>query len=305
MTRWTPCVPLICATLLSGCAAGSLDSAAAPIAAGDDPVLTISSAGGITLGDPIALTLGLEGHLYVADGSLGRVLRVAQSGDDAMEFQHPAQSSSFYPVDVKRSGFIIYALDMAGRKILRYDRTGTYLDVLISFDDAFGGRRISPAGLDIDPSGRIAVADAQNHVVLLFDSYLQVELVFGSYGVAPGRLNSPEGVSFMADGRLLVCDSGNARLQLFDSGGSYLRTVPPNSDSPLRRPRRADVDSKGRIYVADPAAGRVFVFAGDGSLIRQITPAGAREFRPMDVAVAPSGTIYVADSATGSLYAFR
>jgi sugar lactone lactonase YvrE len=304
MTRSAPFLAISLAVII-GCASRSADTPTGSPIEGTEPVARIHSVGGITIGDPIAVTLGYQGSLYVADGSLGRILRIPQSGDDALEFQQPTQSSSFYPTDVKVSGFFIYALDAAGRLLLRFDRTGAYRDVLISFDATLEGRRTSPIGFDVDESGRIAVADAQNHVVMLFDNYLKVELVFGNYGTAPGRLNAPEGVTFTKGGHLLVCDSGNARLQLFDAGGSYLKTIPTAGTNPLRQPRRAVVDANGNYYVADPAAGRVCVFSADGALFRQIVPAGAGEFKPMAVAVTESGTIYVADSATGSLYAFR
>lgn len=304
MIRWTRCAIFIGATVVGGCAP-QVDFTTEVAPTGDEPVVQITSAGGITLGDPIALAVGYEGNLFVADGSMARLVRISESGDEALEFQPPTQSSTFYPTDVELSGFFVYALDMAGRLVLRFDQTGAYRDVLISFDDALDGRRISPVGFDVDGSGRIAVTDAKNHVVLIFDSYLQIELVFGNYGTTPGRLDSPEGVSFTDDNGLLVCDTGNGRLQLFDSGGSYVRTIPPRGESPLQRPRRAVIDREGRFYVADPEAGQVFVFAADGTLLRRIAPAGNRRFRPMDVAITPSGMVFVADSATGSLYGFR
>jgi DNA-binding beta-propeller fold protein YncE len=177
---------------------------------------------------------------------------------------------------------------------------------LINFDQVFGGRRISPTGFDVDDSGRIIVADAKNHRVIMFDSYLQLELQFGNYGTYPGQFDSPEGVSFTDAGEVVVCDTGNRRLQVFDETGTYRTSIPPSSGgNPMLQPRRATGDRAGRIYVADPAARRVFVFDPDGQLLREIIPAGARDFRPMDVVVTRTGFIYVADAALGGLYSFR
>lgn len=304
MTRSAPFLALSAAFLI-GCASRSIDTQSDATLEGTEPLAQIQTVGGVTIGDPIAVTAGYQDNLFIADGSPGRVLRISQSGDEALEFQSPTPSRTFYPTDVKPSGFFIYALDVAGRLLLRFDRSGAYRDVLISFDDALADRRTTPIGFDVDGAGRIAVADARNHVVMLFDNYLQIELVFGNYGTSAGRLNAPEGVTFTAGGGLLVCDSGNARLQLFDAGGSYVRTIPVAGVGALRRPRRAAIDGEGNYYVADPDAGSVFVFSADGALLRRIVPAGARQFKPMAVAVTPSGTVYVADSATGSVFAFR
>jgi len=165
---------------------------------------------------------------------------------------------------------------------------------------------VSPLGLDVDGSGRIALTDVKNHAVMIFNTYLDVELVFGSYGTGDGQFDSPEGVFFTPTGGLLVADSGNGRVQLFDADGGFIRTVPSDSISnPLKRPRRAVMDQSGQIYVADPVAGQVFVFGKDGRLIRSIIPKGAKEFRPTDVAVSTSGMVYVTDSASHSLLSFR
>ena len=77
------------------------------------------------------------------------------------------------------------------------------------------GRRINPLGLAVDESGRIVVTDGQNHQVILFDMYLSVELVFGSYGAHPGQFDIPDGVVVTKEGNIFVSDSGNRRVQVF------------------------------------------------------------------------------------------
>jgi DNA-binding beta-propeller fold protein YncE len=307
MKTWIQCVGFATVVLIAGCASQppqtDPDSAAAP---GDRVIAEITTVDRITLLEPSSVSVDFNGNLIVADPALGRLVRIDGDHGSALEFQQPSQATSFYPADVKLSGFFVYALDTPGRLLLRFDESGAYRDVLIDFDQAFSGRRISPTGLDVDDSGRIAVSDAKNHQVILFDSYLQIELEFGNYGTHPGQFDSPEGVSFARDGGVVVCDTGNRRLQSFDDAGTYRRSMPSSSGpNPLRRPRRAAIDSAGNIYVADPGAKRVFVFDADGRLTREIVPAGKRDFRPMDVVVTPSGLIYVADAALGGLYSFR
>jgi DNA-binding beta-propeller fold protein YncE len=296
-------VVIVTVAFSAGCAAGPPEfEHAAPIV-GDIPLVELSTVGGLTLGEPVAVSVAHEGNLLVADAFLGRIVGIDAKHERAVEFEIPAQSPSFYPVDVRISGFFVYALDVAERKLLRFDRAGSFRDVLISFDDAFEDRS-TPVGLDVDGSGRIAITDTKNHVVVIFDNYLQIELAFGNYGTAPGQLDSPEGVSFLKDGGLVVADTGNRRLQIFDSGGAFVRLIPSAGDNPMRGPRRVVTDRSGRFFVADPAAGRVFVFETNGELARVIAPDGVSGFRPTDVAVTSSDILYVADG-NGVLYSFR
>ena len=277
-----------------------------PDVVGEVPAQEIGVVAGMSLGEPLAVSLDYDGNPLVADGAPGRVLRIRKRGDAAVEFERPLQNPGFYPTDVDVDGFFVYALDRVGRVLVRFDKDGAYRGVLINFEDQFLGDRTTPVGLDVDNSGRLLVTDMKNHRVVLFDSYLVVELVFGSYGTTAGRLNAPEGVSFGSEGEIIVTDTGNQRVQIFDAVGKYLRMIPADGvDGPLVRPRRAVVDDGGYLYVADPDAGGVFVFGPRGDLVRTIVPVGASDFRPTDVAVSSSGDVYVTDRASSSLMVFR
>jgi DNA-binding beta-propeller fold protein YncE len=272
---------------------------------GDAPLAVYKDVAGLPLGEPLGVAVDFSGSIYVADAAPGRVVCWRASGKESVEFQRPSQQAGFYPSDVEASGFFIYVLDPVQRTLLRFDNRGAYRDILIKFDELAAGRRITPGGVDVDSYGRIAVSDVSNHQVIVFDSYLSVELVFGSYGSHPGQFDGPQGVAFTPDGRLLVTDTGNRRVQLFEPGGRLVRATPSGEPNPLVEPRRAAVDSNGNVYVADPGAKRVFVFDKDGSPARSIIPEGVSDFIPTDVEVGPLGSIYVTDSANASLFVFR
>lgn len=271
----------------------------------DAPVAVYTEVAGLAIVEPLAVTVDISGNMYLADGIPGRIVCWLAGGEGSLEFQKPTQQPGFYPSDIELSGFFVYAIDPVERTLLRFDNRGAYRDILVSFEDVVSGRRITPTGLDVDDSGRILVADKENHQVILFDSYLSVELAFGSYGTHPGKFDSPEGVAFTGDGNMLVVDTGNRRIQIFDIGGTYLKTIPSGESNPLVRPRRANIDKIGNVYVVDPEAGRVFVFDEDGALIRSIVPDGVTDFRPTDIDVDRSGLIYVTDEANSSLFIFR
>ncbi len=289
----------------AGCGTAADRNAAASDRNEQAPQAVYRDVGGLPLGDPLGLAVDFSGNMYIADGVPGRVVCWLAGGKGSLEFQKPSQQPGFLPIDVEVSAFFVYALDPAERTLLRFDNRGAYRDILIKFDEVSAGRRVVPTGLDVDSYGRVAVSDAGNHQVILFDSYLSVELSFGSYGSHPGQFDDPQGVAFMPDGGFLVTDTGNKRLQLFDAGGKYIAAIPSGDSTPLVKPRRAVADKDGSVYVADPGAGRVFVFGSDGVLVRAIVPAGATKFRPTDIDVDPAGAIYVTDAATASLFVFR
>ena len=311
MTRHTlvPCLFLaLCIYGVSGCTGVATDPAntAARPPEGDVPQSKLRSLGGVVLGEPVAVTRDFDGNLLIADRAPGQVVHLMLGPATAVEFDQPPTATGFFPSDVKSSGFYVYVTDPGERQVLRFYKTGAYLDVLIDLEARFPGRYVTPAALAVDGSGRVAVADVKNHEVIVFNPYLDVELQFGSYGRFEGQFDSPEGVSFGKKDVIVVTDSGNRRVQIFDPDGGFVRMVPANGEpSSMRRPRRCVMDGKGWLYVADPEAGSVFVFDETGALQRRIAPAGVAKFRPMGVAVAPDGAIFVTDQATSSPYTFH
>jgi DNA-binding beta-propeller fold protein YncE len=302
-------IAAVCAQWLLGCASQPQSEAPSDLSSrpGEDiPLSSFRTFGGITLGEPVGVARDFDGNILIADRAPGQVVHLLLASGQAVEFDQPPLGVGFSPSDLKSSGFFVYAVDPIERVLVRFYKTGSYLGVLVDMRERFPGRRVTPVGLDVDGSGRIAMTDTKNHEVIIFNTYLDVELQFGSYGKYAGQLDSPEGIFFALGGQLLVADSGNRRVQLFDPDGAFVGMVPREGDpNPLKRPRRAVMDKSGWIYVADPAAAGVFVFDDMGSLVRTISPRGAGSFRPTDVTVAPDGTIYVTDEAMSSLYTFR
>jgi hypothetical protein len=269
------------------------------------PLHAFHSCDRLAIGAPAAVCVDFGGRAILADASPPRLFSYDAGTESCQEFQAPADRPAFRASDVSVRGFFVYALDEADRLLLRWDRSGAYRDVLVNFEDLAARRRVSPYGLDVDASGRVAISDVENHQILVLDTYLEVDVTFGNYGAFEGQLDTPLGVSFTPRGELLVADTGNGRLQVFSDAGAFRRVIPAaGSQNPMRRPRRAVETEDGRVYAADPVAGRVFEFRSDGSLHRAIVPAGASAFEPTDVAPA-DGALYVTDPASQTLYSIR
>lgn len=270
------------------------------------PDYVFHQSGRITIGAPLAVAVDFEGIAYVADASPARLLSIDGSTDTCDEYQKPEGIAGFYPTDVAVRGFFVYAVNETDRTLLRWDNSGGYRDVLVNFQLLTPARRVSPHGLAVDASGRIAVTDIENHQVLLLNTYLQLDVAFGNYGSFPGQFDTPRGVSFTRDGELLVTDTGNRRVQLFSDGGTLRRVIPEaGAPNPLKLPRRAVQAPDGRIFVADPGAGRLFIFSASGALQSALVPEGVASFEPTDVAIVRGEQLFVTDATSASLYVFK
>jgi len=299
----TSLLAVLCAC---GPGSGAREPDAARVAGQTVPIVSVfRDIGGVRLGVPLAVAVDFDGVAFVADASPARIVAFRRAEGLAQEFQAP-KSAGFYPTGVGVHGFFVYAIDESGRRLLRFERRGSFRDVLLDFQELAERRRVSPHGLAVDATGRIAVTDVENHQVLVLDNYLNLEVAFGNYGVHAGQMDTPRGVSFAPRGELLVADTGNARVQVFTDGGVYRRTIPAaNTDNPMRRPRHAVAGPDGRVYVADPQAERVFVFTPAGALVQALVPEAIDRFEPTGVAFSTDGALFVTDSATPALFILK
>ena len=182
-----------------------------------------------------------------------------------------------------------------------------------------------PAGLTVDGSGNIYVADTYNHTIRKIAAGGVVSTVAGlagTSGSADGfsgnaRFNYPSAVTVDSTGNLYVADTNNFTIRKITPAGvvSTLAGLAgtsgisngTGSDARFSSPEGVTVDGSGNLYVADT----------NNHTIRKITPAGAvttlaglagtsgggdgsgsvAQFQyPSDLAVDSAGNLYVADT---------
>jgi sugar lactone lactonase YvrE len=226
-------------------------------------------------GRPTNLAAGALGRLYIVDTGRGTVLRVTGTGSVLFEFEAPSGSPGLQPLDVEVAGFKVYVLDAQANALLRYGDTGSFFDVLRSFE---GGRGEMPRLLSVDASGRVLLCQTSLHQVRMLDEASRTETVVGGLGTRNGELSRPAGVAFAPDGSFYVSDTGNARIQRFSAVGNFEIAF---GDS-LREPRGLAVGAGGELYVADAKQRAVHLFGPAGN--RRATLALA-DWQPIDVTV--------------------
>jgi sugar lactone lactonase YvrE len=195
----------------------------------------------------------------------------------------------------------------------------------VGIEDGTGSdaRFYSPAGIAIDGTGNLFVADSGSHLIRKVTSEGVVTTVAGqpwSPGkedgdVSVARFRSPAGLAFDADGNLYVADEGNHSIRRITPAGLVTTFAGAGhagwvdgvgTGAYFRSPRGVTVDAAGVLYVADSG----------NFVIRQITPArevttlaglalargeadgtgsGARFNEPAGVAIGPTGDLFIAD----------
>ena len=172
-----------------------------------------------------------------------------------------------------------------------------------------------PAGVAVDPSGNIYIADSGNDDVLKTDSAgLTTPTVIAS------GLNNPLGVAVGTSGNVYIADTGNNRILKITSWGTGTLSVfagtgtagSPTAgtatNSNLNYPTGVAVDTSGNVYIADyggnvvekvTPSGTLSIIAGTGGVGAPTAgPALNSSFHgPYGVAVDRSGNIYIADSS--------
>jgi sugar lactone lactonase YvrE len=200
-----------------------------------------------------------------------------------------------------------------------------------SADDTGAAARFNfPAGVAVDSTGNLYVADTSNETIRRVTAAGVVTTLAGSPGLSgsadgagpAARFFSPAGMTVDSAGNLYVVELGNETLRKITADGvvTTLAGTPGMSGSadgtgPAARfsdPAGMTVDSAGNLYVADTtndtlrkvtADGVVTTLAGtpDMSGSADDTGPAARFNRPAGVAVDGAGNVYVADAANDTL----
>jgi type II secretory pathway pseudopilin PulG/sugar lactone lactonase YvrE len=177
-----------------------------------------------------------------------------------------------------------------------------------------------PAGIAVDSSGTVYVADIYNNLIRKITPAGVVSTLAGSTrGFADGtgaaaQFNDPGSVAVDSSGTVYVTDSGNNLIRKISPAGVVSTLAgsgtPGSSDgtgaaAQFNYPFGVAVDTSGTVYVADAynhrirkitPAGVVSTLAGSTAGFADGTGAAAQFTAPTCVAVGSSGTVYVTDT---------
>lgn len=343
--------------------ADSKDSVVRKVAASSGTIATVAGDGhaGYTgdggpatsaqLNGPSAVAVDGPGNLYVADTTNNLIRKVTAvtgfintiggngaayySGDGGPAIEAQLVYPAGVAVDVSGN---LYIADLSNvvRKVVA--ATGVITTLAGTGAAGYSGdggpavdaRLNGPAGMAVDSSGNLFIADSGNNVVRKVTAATGiVSTVAGNGGAgysgdggpaSSAALHAPHGVAVDSSGNLFIADTGNAAIRKIAAATGIVTTVAGDGaagysgdggaavKATLSLPSGIAVDGSGNLYIADTqnnairkvvaATGIITTVAGNGGAgySGDGGPATSAEFNtPQDVAVDASSNLYIAD----------
>lgn len=199
---------------------------------------------------------------------------------------------AWHPAPVER----LYVADSARGAIFMFGAGGTLLGEIGAED------LVRPCGLAVDARrGRIYVADAAAHQVIVLDRSGGLVRRLGTRGSAIGEFNFPTDVAVDSTGRLYVSDSLNFRIQVFDADLNFVRQIGErgNTAGSFSQPKGLALDSEDHLYVVDAHFEIVQIFDSVGRLLLVFGAEGVgpgQFWLPAGLHVDQNDRIWVADT---------
>lgn len=298
--------------------------------------------------NPVGLSLDGGGNLFVADTGnhiirridpLGNVTTLAGSAGVSGSADGLGGAARFNLPEgiVLGGGGTLFVTDTGNHTVRKIDAAGDVSTLAGSpgvpgSTDGTGAlaRFQEPAGLALDASGNLFVADRGNHTLRRIDSGGATTTLAGSPGLAgttnalgtAARFNRPDGLVRSATGEIYIADSGNHAIRWYATTSAVstlagLAGDPGNIDGSkelarFRGPRGLAISAAGNIFIADSAnhtlrklvpGAVVSTLAGSPPVIGTSNGTGvfAHFNGPRGLAADPSGNLLVADAGNHAL----
>lgn len=189
-----------------------------------------------------------EGVVFVPDTRNHRVQAFRTTGEPAgvvLGGQGSAEGRLDTPVAAAfdPSGTILYVAESGSRRISAFDPEAARL--LFTFMGE-PNAPLAPAGLAVDESGTVYLADVGRRQVRVYRPMtsvegriqgLKAEGAWGRQGTGPGEWSYPQSIAVDGKGRVYVCDLADDRCQVFSTEGRYLGAFGEDvTETPLPEP---------------------------------------------------------------------
>jgi sugar lactone lactonase YvrE len=294
------------------------------------------------LNNPSGLAFDSFGDLYISDSLNHRVREVSTVGTISMvkglTFNYPASLAidaygNLYIADSGASEVFRYSLKTAVLSPYAGTGTGGFSGDGGSAEQA---KLNSPAGLALDASGDLYVADSGNYRLREVTTALKISTVAGNgsfrfagdLGPAiDAQLGAPTGMAFDSGGNLYIADRDDNRIRKVTPRG-IISTVVGNGlpaytgdntsalNASLHGPTDVALDSSGNLYIADAGnsvirkvamtTGTITTIAGGGKMSTDdISALSANLLGAVAVAVDANGNVYIADVHCNKVWTVR
>jgi len=222
--------------------------------------LRVARVGDIVLVSPVAVALGPQGTVYVADSRLQQVLQLDQDGKLVSELSHDElQRPSSLAFDPLRHR--LYVGDSKAHVVHIFDEHGGKVGSIGGLG-AGPGQFNSPTHVAVMADGGVLVTDALNFRVQAFDADGRYTFKVGELGDGAGNLAAPKGVAIDHAGHVYVADAMFDAVQVFDAAGRLMLGFGEQGTQAGQfwLPNGLFINGTDQLFVADAYNRRIQVF---------------------------------------------
>ncbi len=275
------------------------------------------------LGHPKNDAIDAKGDVWVTDATNDRVQEFSPAGTLMGTYGSEGSSSGQFKepwgIAINQSTGNVYVTDETNNRVEELSASGAFVKAFgwgvtdgkeeaevctgeckAGVAGSGNGEFSIEAGIAVDSTGNIWVADYGNNRIQEFNEKGEYLQQFGSEGTGNGQFKGPLNIAF-SGANLYVTDYGNNRVQEFSLAGKYERQFGNEGieSEKLKNPRGISTEpSTGNLYVVDTGNSRVQEFSSTGGRITKFGSVGSglgQLSEPKGVAVSSSGGIYVTD----------
>ncbi|HEV2975127.1 MAG TPA: SMP-30/gluconolactonase/LRE family protein [Solirubrobacteraceae bacterium] len=278
------------------------------------------------LNHPVSVAIDPSGNLWVINGQTDQIEKFSSTGTLLASYGSygtgAGQFNAPWGVAVDPRTGNVYVSDQANDRIEELSSSGVFIkafgwgvsDGHAEFESCIkecragiagsgSGQFSGLAGLAVDASGNVWVADFGNNRIQEFNEKSEFVRKFGSAGTGSEQFEGPLNIT-LSGGNLYITDSRNNRIQEFTTTGSALIGFGECTGGPghFSDPYGIATDPhNGNLYVVDNGNTRVQECTTSRGFVTKFGSAGSGPGQltaPTGVAVSASGGIYVVDYNT-------
>jgi YD repeat-containing protein len=277
------------------------------------------------LNHPVSDSVDQGGNAWVTDYVGNRIVKFSPTGTLVASYGSNGSTAGQFTnpwgvgIDPRNGNGNVYVTDQANNRVEELSSAGAFIKTFgWGVSDGKGefeictkeckaglpgqgnGQVSSEAGVTIDNSGNVWVADYGNNRIQEFNEKGEWLQKVGSTGKEPGQFEGPLNIAVSA-GNLYVTDYRNNRVQEFSTAGAYLAQFGGSGtgNGQFSNPYGIASDAMtGNLYVVDSGNARVQEFTAAGTFITKFGTAGTQPGQfvtPTGIAVNGTGSVYVVD----------
>ena len=207
--------------------------------------------------NPTGIAVDGGGNTLVVDCGNNRIQKFTREGKFLTEVGAGCKGREhlqlLHPSDIAVIKDMVYVVDSGNNRVQILNPDLTFFGTFGEYGSGIGQLH-SPRGIACDGTGKVYLADRDNHRIQVFTAEGKFLRMFG--------LRKPIGIAIDTDNMVYVSDSINDRISLFTLEGQFVTSFGKRGTGPgeFQVPRGLAVDPSGVLYVCDKLNNRVQSF---------------------------------------------